>query len=160
MKRLLLLWLLMFGFVYPKAQDKGQKDIKDGPGYYYEIPPGQDTVFMHPDKIAMFKGGIDSLGRFINTRLRYPQNAWDNHLQGRVIVEMIIEKDGRVTNLKITRGVTVDVNAEAMRVLRMMPNWNPAILNGKPVRTKFYLPVKFEIKPNTVIDDAFKFKKT
>jgi len=66
--------------------------------------------------------------------------------QGKVYVSFIVEKDGRITNIEIQRGVSDDLNKEAKRVVRNMPDWTPGESSGKRVRTKCSLPINFEIK--------------
>lgn len=87
-----------------------------------------------------FKGGIDSLKKYLAKNLHYPKTATKS---GTVYVQFIIEKDGTITNATVLKGVEPVIDAEALRVVRMMPAWIPAKQQNKPIATKYNLPIKF-----------------
>lgn len=78
---------------------------------------------------------------YLNSNVKYPAVAQENGVQGRVIVQFIIEKDGSISDVKISRSVFSSLDREALRVVKAMPKWNPGKVNGIPVRvkTKFQL---------------------
>jgi len=81
---------------------------------------------------------------FIYGNLNYPLLARENGVEGMVVVTYIVEKDGTITNAKIVRDIGAGCGEEAMRVINLMPKWNPGILAGQPVRVQFNFPVKFK----------------
>lgn len=96
-----------------------------------------------PEIDASFPGGILTLNKFITDNIQYPeiQVAY----QEQVFVSFIVEKDGSITTIKVARGITPELNNEALRVIRKMPNWIPAENKGKPVRSRVLLPFRFEL---------------
>ncbi len=86
-------------------------------------------------------GGSAAWAKFLQKNLRYP----DTEVQGRVIISFIIEKDGKLTDLKVLKGVITELDREAMRVLKLAPAWKPGMQNGKPVRVKYTIPIVFQI---------------
>lgn len=102
-----------------------------------------DPIFNEVEVNPEFPGGVSQLMHFLQTNLRYPTPARENGIQGTVFVSFVVEKDGAITNIKILRGVNPDLDAEAMRVVRMMPNWDPAYQDGENVRVQFNLPIRF-----------------
>jgi protein TonB len=86
-------------------------------------------------------GGAAAWGKFLQKNLRYP----DTELQGRVIISFIIEKDGKLTDLNIIKGVDNLLDREALRVLKLAPAWKPGQQNGKPVRVKYTIPIVFQM---------------
>jgi TonB family protein len=94
-----------------------------------------------------FKGDERNfLEEWVYVYLRYPQVAMDMGIQGIVNVEFVVEADGTVTNVKVTRSVDEDLDREAVRVVSASPKWRPAIKNGEKVRVKYSLPIEFRLK--------------
>ena len=84
--------------------------------------------------------------RWLNNNMRYPEAAQQNDIQGRVIVNFVVEKDGSIANVKIAKGVDKDLDREALRVVKKMPKWQPGKNNGVAVRSYFNLPVTFRLQ--------------
>ena len=103
--------------------------------------PFTDPVSLEFDEAPTFPGGIDGYNKFLTKNLKWPKTAID--AQGRVFVSFIIEKDGHLTNFKIEKSLEKDFDDEAIRVLKKMPRWTPAMKNGKIVRVRFAIPIKF-----------------
>ena len=82
----------------------------------------------------------------LNSNVKYPDVERVNGVQGRVIVESIIEKDGSMSDVKVIRSVDPSLDREALRVVKAMPKWTPAKLKGIPVRTKCTTPVVFRLQ--------------
>ena len=115
-------------------QDEIEKSISDSP------------VFEIAEVMPDFPGGMSELLNFLNNNLRYPEEAKEGGIQGRVTASMIIEKDGSISNIEIVRGVDPSLDAEAIRVLKLMPKWTPATQKGEIVRVKYTVPVTFKLK--------------
>lgn len=107
--------------------------------------PDEEPVFMNVEVIPQFPGGEASLMTFLKENIRYPEKAYNDGAQGRVVVRFIIEKDGSIGTTTIARGQTPELDAEAMRVVKSMPNFTPGTMNGKPVRVWYMLPILFRI---------------
>lgn len=86
-------------------------------------------------------GGMAAWSKFLQRNMRYP----DTDAQGRVIVSFIVERDGSLTDIKVMRGVSPELDNEALRVLKMAPKWKPGLQAGKPVRVQFNIPINFQL---------------
>ena len=106
----------------------------------------KDEVFMVAEQMPEFPGGMKELLKFLQNNVKYPENAMKNNVQGRVIVQFVVEKDGTLTEFKVARSVDPDLDAEALRVLKAMPKWKPGMQMGKIVRVKFTVPVSFKLQ--------------
>lgn len=106
----------------------------------------KEEVFMVAEQMPEFPGGMKELLKFLQDNLKYPENAMMNNVQGRVIVQFVVEKDGTLTEFKVARSVDPDLDAEALRVLQTMPKWKPGMQRGKIVRVKFTVPVSFKLQ--------------
>jgi len=103
-------------------------------------------VFMVVEKMPEFPGGINALMHYLSSHIKYPEQAKKAKIQGRVFVNFIIEKDGRVTHPKILKGIGHGCDKEALKVVGGMPSWNPGYQRGKAVRVSFNLPIKFTLE--------------
>lgn len=106
------------------------------------------TICLHPEKLASFKGGEKAKLKFLSENIIYPQIAKDQKIQGRVIIETIVEKDGSLSNIKIIRSVSPECDNEVKRVIALMPNWKPGFFQGTAVRTKINISVFFILPEN------------
>lgn len=114
-----------------KAQEPVTKSQKD------------EEIFTVVEEMPSFPGGKDAMFKFISTNIKYPESARKNGVHGRVFISYVVEKDGKINDVEIIRGFDKECDAEALRVVKMMPNWNPGKEKGKAVRTKFNLPIAF-----------------
>jgi protein TonB len=132
-----LLLLSIFSF--------GQKSNEPTP--VVEEPPlmGQPKVFTFVEKMPEFPGGEDSMMRFLQKNIMYPQSERDNDIQGRVIVRFVVNEDGSLTDIAITRGVSPGLDKEDLRVVRLLPKFKPGMQQGKPVSVYFNLPIRFKL---------------
>ncbi len=110
---------------------------------------GDDTVFDMVDTMPLFPGDIPGLMSFINQNTRYPEEAAMKRIQGKVVVEFIVEKDGTTSNYKILSSVDPLLDEEALRVVRSMPQWTPGKMKGKLARVQFSLPILFRFSDPT-----------
>ena len=105
--------------------------------------------FAAVEKLPSFPGGEEGFANYLAKSIRYPKEAKDNKFTGRVIVTFIVEKDGKLTNIKVLRDIGGGCGPEAVRVLEESPNWNPGLQNGKPVRVSYTMPVNFTLDDGT-----------
>jgi len=98
------------------------------------------------DEEAEFTGGYSCFINFLIKNFNYPQKAMINNIQGKVIVSFIVETDGSLSNINIKQGIEKDLNAEAIRIVSIMPKWKPAYKNGKAVRSNCQVPINFKIE--------------
>lgn len=106
----------------------------------------KEEVFMVAEQMPEFPGGMKEMLKFLQENVKYPENAMRNNVQGRVIVQFVIEKDGTPTEFKVLRSVDPDLDAEALRVMKAMPKWKPGMQKGQVVRVKFTVPVSFTLQ--------------
>jgi len=83
--------------------------------------------------------------KFLNKAIRYPAVAQENGIQGKVIVNFVIDKDGSVSNARIARGVYPSIDKEALRVVMSLPKWKPGMQRGKAVRVSYTVPISFQL---------------
>ncbi len=106
-----------------------------------------DSVFSVVEQKPQFPGGENALFRFLGENIIYPAIAMANNIQGRVICQFIVEKDGSISNIEIVRsGGDKSLDTEALRVLKTMPKWEPGVQNGKRVRVRYTIPVIFKLQ--------------
>lgn len=118
---------------------------------YPEMP--EDTGYAEDDKIYTnveikpeFKGGLAAMYEYLSSTIKYPVMAKETGITGIVYVEFVVEKDGSITDVKALRKVEGGCTEEALRAVNAMPAWESAIQNGRRVRCKFVLPVKFNLR--------------
>lgn len=98
------------------------------------------------EQMPQFPGGMKELMTFLSENVRYPEAAHKTGVQGRVIANFVVEKDGSITEAKIVKSVSPELDAEALRVINSMPNWIPGRQNGEVVRVKYTIPVTFQLQ--------------
>ena len=110
-------------------------------------PDNQGSTQQLNDEIQMpqFPNGMKSLGQFINENVQYPEDAWEQKIEGRVIVSFVVDIDGTITDVEVEQKVYPSLDAEAARVVKSMPKWKPANNQGLPVRMRYKLPLTFTI---------------
>jgi len=119
------------------------------PPLYPSLPPSpqeDEIIFTIVEKMPEFPGGRGSLISFINENRIYPVQAQENGIQGRVVLQFVVEVDGSITNIQIIRGVSPDIDREAVRIIESMPNWMPGEQRGQKVRVRYTLPVFFRLE--------------
>lgn len=113
--------------------NSGEKEI------YSQVETDQRAAYMKGDERKF-------MDDWVYHYLRYPQEAIDLGIQGRVVVDFVVERDGTVTDAQVTKSVHHLLDAEALRVIMVSPKWKPATINGKPVRVKISVPVEFKLR--------------
>ena len=102
---------------------------------------------------ASFPGGQSALLTFLKDNIKYPEQAKKDSIEGRVVIIFNVETDGSITEPKVVRSVHPLLDAEALRVAKLMPKWEPAYQNDTPVKTKYNIPITFKMgEPETAID--------
>ena len=109
------------------------------------IPDSDGDVLFEMAEVPEFPGGTDALLEFMRKNINYPADAREKDIQGRVLVTFIVNKDGSLTEPEVVKSVDPLLDAEALRLISVMPKWKPGTQRGKPVRTKFTLPVNFRL---------------
>lgn len=100
-------------------------------------------ICKNPDKPAEYPGGLGALANYLRKNLKHPDKKNKNRATGKVLAQFIINSSGKMQDLKIGRGVSPECDAEVLRVLRNMPDWQAAVNQGKKVSMYFTLPVSF-----------------
>lgn len=109
-------------------------------------PATKDEAFAVVEQMPEFPGGMKELMTYLKDNIKYPKAAQDKKVQGRVIVQFVVEKDGTPTEFNVVRSVDPDLDAEALRVLGGMPKWKPGMQKGQVVRVKYTVPVAFRLQ--------------
>lgn len=92
-----------------------------------------------------FKGGVNALLKYLSNNIKYPKTAEKAGIQGRVVVQFVVAKDGSIEDTKVVSSVDPELDKEALRVVNAMPNWKPGTQDGKPVRVKYTVPIMFRL---------------
>lgn len=111
-------------------------------------PPIGEKIVEDPDIPPMFTGGSEQMKKFIASSLIYPKEASEKNIQGLVVHTFVVEKDGTLSNFVCIHHADPALDAEALRILKMMPPWRPAKLNGEVVRSTAYVPMYFRLNKN------------
>ena len=112
----------------------------------FDAPNSSDDVFMVVEQMPEFPGGTMGLLEYLRTTIRYPQEAKVKNIQGRVMVEFVVEKDGSITEAKVVKSVDKLLDDEALRVVSQMPKWTPGTQDGEAVRVKCTVPINFRLE--------------
>ena len=116
-----------------------------------EMPNGMEVdktkkAFDVVEQMPQYPGGPAALMQFLAQNIRYPEEAYKAGVQGRVIVSFVVETDGSISEAEAVKSVSSELDAEALRVINCMPNWNPGRQNGEVVRVKYVVPVTFRLQ--------------
>jgi len=109
-------------------------------------PVEENKVFDVVEQMPSFPGGMGALMSWLSQNIKYPVIAAENGVQGRVIVQFVVEKDGSITDVKVAKSVDPSLDKEAARVVGSMPHWIPGKQNGSAVRVKYTVPVTFKLQ--------------
>jgi periplasmic protein TonB len=110
-----------------------------------KITEDNDKPFLVAEKMPQFPGGEIEMMKFINENLKYPARAQEAGVMGKVVVNFVVGRDGKITNIKIVRGIGAGCDEEAIRVLEKMPPWTPGEMGGKAVPVYFTFPITFRL---------------
>ncbi|MGV3546830.1 MAG: TonB family protein [Pedobacter sp.] len=130
-------------------------------GYAPKLKSAEDddnTVysFVSLENPPTYPGGIESFYKFLGANIKYPKDAADNNIQGHVFASFTVEKDGSLNDIKIDRKLGYGTDEEAVRVLQLSRRWNPGMQNGKVVRVKYNIPIKFTLNKDKPANNGSK----
>jgi TonB family protein len=128
-------------FFWPNTDVHWQKFEHQG-----ESTSNGEELFTTADVMPEFPGGMEGLSSFLQKNIQYPEMAREAGVQGKVFISFNILKDGSVSDVKVEKSADPSLDKEAVRVVKMMPRWNPGKQNGKPVAVHMTLPVNFSLR--------------
>ena len=108
--------------------------------------PEQEPVFEVAEVMPEFPGGNQALFEFIAENLKYPQEAIDNQTEGRVILQFVVDKEGKVGHIQVVRSIDKMLDQAAIDVVRTLPDWKPGMQDGQPVNVRYTLPIAFKLQ--------------
>ncbi|MBQ9261874.1 MAG: TonB family protein [Prevotella sp.] len=126
------------------SKEEPKEDVKE------DLPEAVDMYdapvdFRVVEDLPQFPGGAVEFMKWLTKNLKYPPSAQQRKVQGRVVAQFIVNKDGSISDLMLVEKVSPELDREALRVLRMMPKWTPGVMDAKPCRTKVCIPVVFKL---------------
>ena len=112
------------------------------------LPEDKDKIYNIAlvDTIPVFPGGNQAMYKWLTDNIKYPPEAVEEGIQGKVIIEFVVSKTGAVENARVLRGRTPDLDNEALRFVNSMPKWSPGYYNGNPVNVTYVVPVTFKLE--------------
>ena len=110
------------------------------------VPEVSQDVYESVEQMPQFPGGEAEMMKYLSQNIQYPANAAKNNVEGRVVLQFVIEKDGQIGEVKIARSVDPELDAEALRVVKSMPNFIPGCQDGKPVAVWYTIPISFKLQ--------------
>jgi TonB family protein len=145
-------FLATCGRVDTISLDEHNKPVKNNPHHQVvslRLNSGKvlhtDSLFYVVENMPKYPGGDGALFKYLSESIQYPEKAKKGKVEGRVFISFVIERDGKVNQLRVTHGIGNGCDEEAARVVRNMKPWIPGTQNGKAVRVKYTLPVKFAL---------------
>ena len=121
-------------------------EIKYVPVEVEEEEPEEQQIFQVVEEMPEFPGGMAECLKFLSKNIKYPTIAQENGVQGRVIIQFVVNQDGSIVDPVVMRSVDPYLDKEALRVIKMMPKWKPGKQRGKAVRVKYTVPVTFKLQ--------------
>ena len=109
------------------------------------VSQSNQNVYDQVEQMPEFPGGMPAMIEFLQTNIKYPEDAIKQKVGGRVMVMFVVETDGSLSNVRVARKVFPSLDEEAVRVVKSMPKWKPGKEKGRAVRVNFTLPVVFNI---------------
>ena len=134
--------------VIEEIEEEGEEEIIEEE-VVEEEEPEEPEIFTIVEQMPEFKGGQAEMFKFIGKNVKYPPMARENGIEGTVFVSFVVNEDGSITNAQVRRGLAgggAGCDAEALRVVKMMPKWTAGKQRGKPVKVSFTLPIKFKLE--------------
>ncbi len=122
------------------------QEVIQAPVEIEEEDPEENVVFVVVEKMPSFPGGQQALMKYLNENIRYPVIAQENGVQGRVIVQFTVRKDGNIDDVKVVRSADPSLDKEAIRLVKSMPAWEPGQQRGKAVHCKYTVPIVFKLQ--------------
>lgn len=125
------------------ADDKSESSSSNGKDVYTAV-----------EEMAEFPGGMPGLMNFLSKTIHYPKEAFDANVQGRVIIKFVVNKDGSISDATVVKGVSKELDEEAIRVVTLMPKWTPGKAGGKAVSSYFTVPINFKLQVEKKAEEA------
>ncbi len=143
-----LLFCLFFSplFIFAQVKEGEEKVV------ITEVTPKSETEL--PDIDPEFPGGIDAMMNFMQENVRYPQSSIEMNEQGRVFLSFLVDIDGSISEVKVEKGISDSLNVEAIRVVKSMPKWKPALLADQPVKSTVRIPINFQLTDGEELEDV------
>lgn len=110
-----------------------------------EKKAADNNIYDAPEVMPEYPGGMQAMMSFIGENVKYPEDAMEKNISGKVFVSFVVEKDGSVSEAKVVKGVCESIDKEALRVVNAMPKWTPGKKDGKNVRVSYTLPFTFKL---------------
>ena len=131
-----------------QASDETDKavEVKYVPVEVEEEEVEEQQIFQVVEEMPEFPGGMGECMKWLGKNMKYPTISQENGVQGRVIVQFVVNRDGSIVDAVVARGVDPYLDKEALRVVGLMPKWKPGKQRGKAVRVKYTLPVMFRLQ--------------
>ena len=107
--------------------------------------PDENGVYSMVEDMPEFPGGMQGLVTYMGKNLEYPKNARENNIQGRVMVSFVVNEDGHLSDFSIAKSANDELDNEALKMAKSMPNWKPGSKDGKPVKVRYTIPVNFRL---------------
>ena len=120
-------------------------DIVDEEIFYIDEPLDTNAIYFVVEDLPEFPGGPQALLDYLNANVNYPAQCREAEIQGRVLINFVVEKDGSIKNVSVLKSVHPLLDAEALRVISAMPNWKPGMEHGTPVSVQYTVPVNFRL---------------
>lgn len=111
-----------------------------------EVFQNTEQIFQVVEENPEFPGGLEALRHFFQKNIQYPASAKEAGAHGKVFLNFVVEKDGSLTDIKLLKGLGFGCDEEALRVMQLMPKWNPGKQSGEAVRVKYNLPIQFSLE--------------
>jgi TonB family protein len=127
-----------------------QTDTKELVVVAYRQAEVSQDVYNSVEQMPQFPGGEAEMMKFLQSNIQYPVNAAKNNVEGRVILQFVVEKDGQIGEVKVVRSVDPELDAEALRVVKLLPNFIPGRQDGKPVAVWYTIPISFKLQNKPV----------
>jgi|SRR5690554_2748930 len=157
MKKIVLFGLLLVSFVgFSQVETVETIEATDEPPLVIdsytpheqrdEKPNDPNQVYAVVEVMPQYPGGMDEFRKFVAKNYKFPKV--DKDIKGNVLVQFVIEEDGSLSDIKVIRDLGHGTGEEAVRVVGLSEKWKPGILNGKPVRVRYTLPIQVDVKEN------------
>ena len=110
---------------------------------YSQSDDADNDVYNMVDQSAKFQDGYNSIIKFVKENIKFPAEAQENNVHGKLMVSVVVEKDGSLSDIKIKKGLGYGLDEEIVRIIKMMPKWQPAQHKGKAVRQSQTIMIPF-----------------
>ena len=142
-RRLTLIGVLIAAASVHAAAQSASADVAAMQAEGGQATSAAPTIYFTAEELPSFPGGDAAMLKFLSSRLNYPAAALDRHLSGRVYLTFVVDPEGHLHDPHVVRGLGVGLDEEALRLVRLMPWWNPGKVHGQPVWVSVTMPIVF-----------------